>query len=58
MSEMVEAMRQVLAGKIYLCQALAEKLLRRIAGEGGAALAQSPLETLSDRELEVLRLIG
>ena len=57
-SQIVDAMRQVLAGKIHLSPAMTETLLRRATGQGGEDLQRSPLETLSDRELEVLRLIG
>ncbi len=53
----IDAIRQVLAGKIYLSPAMTAKLLNRAVGrparDGG-----SPVEALSDRELEVLRLIG
>lgn len=53
--QIVEAIRQVLAGKVYLSPATTERLLGRVSGDG---LDRSPVETLSDRELEVLRLIG
>jgi DNA-binding NarL/FixJ family response regulator len=56
--QIVEAIRQVLDGKVYLSQGMTEKLLQRTVGEGGASLGHSPVEALSDRELEVLRLIG
>ena len=46
---------QVLAGKVYLSPAMTERLLGRVSGDG---LDRSPVEALSDRELEVLRLIG
>jgi two-component system, NarL family, invasion response regulator UvrY len=52
--ELIKAVRKVLAGGKYVSPALAERLavdLHEVAGE--------PLhETLSDREFEVLRLIG
>jgi DNA-binding NarL/FixJ family response regulator len=54
----VEAIRQVLAGKVYLSAAMTEKLLRRTVGESAQPLRQTPVEALSDRELEVFRLIG
>lgn len=52
----VEALRKVLEGKIYLSAAVSEKILARLAEvpkSGG-----SPLDQLSDRELEVFELIG
>lgn len=54
----VEAIRQVLAGKVYLSAAMAEKLLLRSVGEQAMDRGRSSVEDLSDRELEVFRLIG
>jgi DNA-binding NarL/FixJ family response regulator len=54
----IEAIRVVLAGKMFMSPALSERLLRRSVGRGGAKLSDSPVEALSDRELEVFRLIG
>lgn len=51
------AIRRVLSGEIYMSDALE----RRLAGKylGGRTLeTDSPLHTLSDRELQVFRLIG
>jgi DNA-binding NarL/FixJ family response regulator len=57
-SQIVEAIRTVLAGKIHLSPAMTEMLLRRAASPGGEGLGRSPVDLLSDREIEVLRLIG
>jgi len=54
----VEAIRQVLAGKVWLSDAMAERLLRRSVGGRQKDLARSPLDALADREVEVFRLIG
>ncbi|MBM4072765.1 MAG: response regulator transcription factor [Planctomycetes bacterium] len=54
----VEAIRQVLAGKVYLSAAMTEMLLRRAVGDGSGLPGRSPVESLADRELEVYRLIG
>jgi DNA-binding NarL/FixJ family response regulator len=54
----VEAIRQVLDGRVYLSPAMTEKLLQRAVGDGGDRLGRSPVESLSDRELEVFKLIG
>ncbi len=51
------AIRRVLRGEIYVSDALASKLLQRQL-TGRAEAAASPLKTLSDRELEVLQLVG
>lgn len=56
--KIVDAIRRVLDGKIYLSEDMTDKLLIRI--HGGTTLGQSnrPEECLSDRELEVFQLIG
>jgi DNA-binding NarL/FixJ family response regulator len=54
----VEAIRQVLAGKVWLSEAMAERMLRRAVGGTRDEVTRSPLEVLADRELEVFRLIG
>jgi DNA-binding NarL/FixJ family response regulator len=50
------AIRRVLAGRIYMSEALGMELAARFVGAD--AKPQSPLATLSDRELQVFRLIG
>ncbi len=54
----VEAIRRVLEGKVYLSAAMTERLLQRTVGETAEAVARAPLDVLADRELEVFRLIG
>lgn len=51
------AIRRVLKGEIYLSEKMAAKLLRSFTGNrsGGDA---APLDRLSDRELQIFRLIG
>ena len=56
--QIVEAIRQILAGKVYLSEDMAAKLLHRAVGKREEQLSRSPLDTLSDRELEVFRWIG
>lgn len=53
----VEAVRQVLAGKIWISETMAERVLQGIAG-GGRAFVPGGVESLSNRELEVFGLIG
>lgn len=58
--KIVAALRAVHAGRIYLGEAIASELLERLAG-GAPAVAEhagEPFPALSDREIEVLRLIG
>jgi DNA-binding NarL/FixJ family response regulator len=54
----VEAIRRVLAGKVYLSDAMTEQLLQRAVGGEAIAVTRSPMDVLADRELEVFRLIG
>jgi DNA-binding NarL/FixJ family response regulator len=56
--KIVEALRQVLAGKIWLSESMAEQLLRRTVGTGREEVRRSPVDALADRELEVFWLIG
>ncbi len=53
----VEAIRRVRDGKIYLCEETAEQLLNQVVG-GGKSRKVSGVDSLSDRELEVFRLVG
>lgn len=56
--KIVEAIRRVLEGKVYLSDGMAEKMLHRAVGGGRKEVTRSPLDALADRELEVFRLIG
>ncbi len=52
----VSAIRHVLSGGVYLSPAMTESLLRQAAGSGRGGA--DPVSLLSDRELEVFRLVG
>jgi DNA-binding NarL/FixJ family response regulator len=54
----VEAIRRVLTGKVWLSEAMADRMLQRAVGAGQPADTRAPLDLLTDRELEVFRLIG
>jgi DNA-binding NarL/FixJ family response regulator len=54
--EILEALRAVLAGKVYLSGDQADRLLSRLVG--GVPVEHSPIESLSDRELEAFELMG
>ncbi|MDY7108117.1 MAG: response regulator transcription factor [Planctomycetota bacterium] len=54
---LVEACRRVLAGEIYLSEQMSNRLLHSVVG-GKTDLEESPIDRLSDRELEVYRLLG
>jgi DNA-binding NarL/FixJ family response regulator len=56
-SEVVKAIRAVLAGRVYLSDEMSETLLRHTVGMGTQSLTD-PIDTLTDRQLEIFRLIG
>ena len=61
--KIIAALRRVRDGHLYLSDALGSQLLQRLAGTPAtpataAGAPVQPLLALSDRELEVLRLIG
>jgi len=53
--KLIEAMRRVLRGDIAVSEKMTGKLLEKFSGR---TTMDSPLEGLSDRELEVFQLIG
>lgn len=55
--KVLTALRRVLGGAVYLSDAMASRLLSQFVA-GDAAGGGSPVDRLSDRELEVFRLIG
>ena len=54
--KMLIAIRKVMQGEIYLSEGMISRILHRLAD--GKSQADSPLDRLSDRELEVFQLIG
>jgi DNA-binding NarL/FixJ family response regulator len=54
----VEAIRRVLDGKIWLSPLMTERMLQRTVGAGRMRVTQSPVDNLSDRELEAFQLIA
>ena len=55
-SSFVPALRAVLAGKIWVSPSFGQQLIYKIAM--GSENGGSPLDALTDRELEILRLVG
>ena len=53
----VRAIRKVISGQIYLSDRMAPKMVRKLV-RAGPNVGASAIERLSDRELEVFRLIG
>lgn len=56
--KIIPAIRTILAGDIYLSEAMQRKLLNGVFHQRKVEPGEFPLETLSDRELEVFQLIG
>ncbi len=51
------AIRQILGGEVYVSDRIAQKMMHQFIGRSGGA-KRSTMEELTDRELEVFRLIG
>ena len=54
----IEAIRSVLAHRAYVSETVTDRVMHRAIGRASGDLQQSPIENLSDRELEVFKLIG
>ena len=54
----IEAIRTVLGGDVFLSPNISAKFLQRLVSGGMPALGSTPVDRLSDRELETFRLIG
>jgi DNA-binding NarL/FixJ family response regulator len=52
----IAAMREVLRGQVYVSDEVADVVLRRLSA--GQSLQQNPIESLTNRELEIFELIG
>ncbi|MBC2712519.1 MAG: response regulator transcription factor [Desulfosarcina sp.] len=57
MESVVTAIRQVLSGKIYLNEKVKDRILFNLA-DSPAGSSRSPMDRLTNRELEVFRMIG
>ncbi len=55
--KLMEAIRQVLGGQVYVSEKMSARILEIFSGRRGPATG-SPVERLSDREFEVFQLIG
>ena len=56
-SEIILAIRQVLAGEVYVSSRVTAGILKRMSGKG-ATVEHSGMDLLTDRELEVFQLTG
>lgn len=57
-SQLIKAIRHVLSGQIYLSEEVSTRLLGSFTGRKERPKTLSPVELLTDRELEVFNLIG
>jgi DNA-binding NarL/FixJ family response regulator len=55
--QLLTAMRRVLEGNIYLSEAVSESLIRKHKDKRGDR-SVNPIDRLSDRELQILQMIG
>ena len=55
--KLLAAIRHVLVGQIYVSDKVSKRLIRKLA-RGKTDMVASPIDSLSDRELEVFHLIG
>lgn len=58
LDHILAAIHRVLNGEIYMSERMVAKILQQISEQRSAAIVRSPLETLSDRELQIFKLIG
>jgi DNA-binding NarL/FixJ family response regulator len=52
------AIRQVLSGEIYVSQKMSATLLQRMVGGSSKKQSALPMDRLTDREMEIFRMIG
>jgi DNA-binding NarL/FixJ family response regulator len=56
--QVLVAIRRVLKGEIFLSEKMKSRMLQQLTTGGRNKVVVSPIENLTDRELEVFRLIG
>ena len=56
--DIVQAVRRVMTGRPYVSEATSERMLQRLVGTATRERSESPIESLSDRELEIFERIG
>ena len=57
-TKVVEAIRSIITGEIYVSPSVADQVLHQIVNGPNNATSTSPIDRLTDRELEVVQLIG
>jgi len=58
LDHLLAAVRRVLGGQVHLSPPMTDKLLRSFSTNHAAAETASPLHRLTDREMEIFRLVG
>jgi DNA-binding NarL/FixJ family response regulator len=53
----ISALRRILGGRAYVSENISSKMINRMV-DGGPGSKGSPVDVLSDRELEVFRMVG
>ncbi|MDB6031061.1 MAG: two component transcriptional regulator, LuxR family [Verrucomicrobiales bacterium] len=56
--QVLVAIRRVITGEIFLSDKMKSRMLQQLASGGRAKGISNPIENLTDRELEVFRMIG
>jgi DNA-binding NarL/FixJ family response regulator len=57
-TKVVEAIRSIIKGEIYVSPSVADQVLQQIVNGPNNATSTSPIDRLTDRELEVVQLVG
>jgi DNA-binding NarL/FixJ family response regulator len=57
-AKLMQAIRQVLDGQIYVSVKTSERIVEIFSGQRSGGSRTSPLELLSDREFEIFKLVG
>jgi DNA-binding NarL/FixJ family response regulator len=57
LDQLVEAIRRVERGETYLSRRMTNRIVRRM-GQNGSAEARFSIDELTDRELEIFRMLG
>ena len=52
------AIRKVLSGEVYISEKMQAMLLDQLVGRSNVAAGRLPMDRLTDRELEIFRMIG
>jgi DNA-binding NarL/FixJ family response regulator len=55
---LMEAIRTVLSGGVYLSQRMTQRMLSRVSSAPGTPPSLDPVEALTDRELQVFQMLG